>query len=306
VPGRFSPVSTFPPAISTLKEMFGSSPRGIPGLGPVLLTFFLVLGIAGLALGAEDADSRATPGDSDPAPGDAEEDYDPLFDDEFDDFELEGALPPDPLEDFNRVTQALNESLDDWVLDPVTRVYRWVTPEMMRQSLRNFFWNLSEPTTVVNDLLQREWDDAAVAITRLAVNSTLGVGGFFDPASELGLEAHDSDFGQTLALAGVGPGPYLVLPVLGPSNVRDGFGLAVDVAFRPSTFFIPIPDQLIFTTIQGGGWGLTMRDQQYDHLRALRESSIDFYAALRSAYAQNRNAEIWNRREHHRDDAGGR
>lgn len=226
---------------------------------------------------------------------------DPLFDEDFDDFDVGPAAPADPFEGLNRGTHRLNEELDRWVLDPITWTYRKVTPELFRASMRNFFWNLSEPTTVVNDLLQREWDDAAVSLTRLVVNSTLGVFGLFDPASSLGMPAHESDFGQTLALAGVGSGPYVVLPLVGPSTVRDGVGLAVDVVFRPSTFVVPLADQLVFTTIQGGGFGLTAREEYYDQIKILKESSIDYYSALRSAYAQTREAEIWERRQHHLD-----
>ena len=230
---------------------------------------------------------------------------DPLFDEDFDEFDVEATGPSDPFETVNRTTHRLNEELDRWVLDPVTWAYRKVTPEFFRDSMRNFFWNLSEPTTIANDLLQREWDDAAVSLTRLVVNSTLGIGGLFDPASALDLEPHESDFGQTMALAGVGSGPYVVLPLVGPSTVRDGFGLAVDVAFRPSTFVVPLADQIVFTTIQGGGFGLTMREEYYDEIKILKESSIDYYSALRSAYSQTREAEIWGRREHHRDDDEG-
>ncbi len=233
---------------------------------------------------------------------DAPEAPDPLFDDDFDDFDVGPEAPADPFEGVNRSTHRLNEEIDRWVLDPITWTYRKVTPDMFRRSVRNFFWNLSEPTTMVNDLLQREWDDAAVSVTRLVVNSTLGVGGLFDPASSLGLPPHESDFGQTMALAGVSSGPYVVLPVVGPSTVRDGVGMAVDVVFRPSTFVVPLADQLVFTTIQGGGFGLTLREEYYDQLRILKESSIDYYSALRSAYAQSREAEIWDRREHHLDE----
>lgn len=257
--------------------------RGL--LGPALLCALLCGGAPSYAPAAEPPEAA-----------------DPLFDEEFDDFDVGPEAPDDPLEGVNRGTHRLNEELDRWVLDPVTWTYRKVTPEVFREAMRNFFWNLSEPTTIVNDLLQREWDDAAVSLTRLVVNTTLGVGGLFDPASALDLEPHDSDFGQTLALAGVGSGPYLVLPLVGPSNVRDGFGLAVDVAFRPSTYVVPLADQIVFTTIQGGGFGLTMREEHYDELKLLKESSIDYYSALRSAYTQNREAEIWDRREHHRDE----
>jgi len=219
--------------------------------------------------------------------------------DDYDDWDLGPPPPADPFEGLNRGTHRVNVEIDRWVLDPITWTYRKVTPEVFRVSMRHFFWNLSEPTTMVNDLLQREWDDAAVSLTRLVVNSTLGLGGLFDPASSLGLEPHESDFGQTMALAGVGSGPYVVLPVVGPSTVRDGVGLAVDVMFRPSTFVVPLADQLVFTAIQGGGFGLTTHEEYHDQIQILKESSIDYYSALRSAYAQNRQAEIWDRREHH-------
>ena len=224
---------------------------------------------------------------------------DPLFDDDFD---LGPPPQPDPFEGINRQTHRFNQGVDRFVLDPITWAYRKVTPRVVRDSLLNFFSNLTEPTTVVNDLLQREWDDASIAFTRIVVNSTLGLGGLFDPAAALDLEPHASDFGQTMALAGVGSGPYVVLPVLGPSNVRDGVGLAVDVVFRPSTFVVPLADQIVFTAIQGGGFGFTLREQEYDKLQALKESSVDYYAALRSAYSQHRSAVIWERREHHRGD----
>lgn len=252
---------------------------------------------------------RAAAGGPDAAgerPSAVAEEPDPLFDDDFDDFDVGPAPPSDPFEGINRGTHRLNEEIDRWVLDPITWTYRKVTPAFFRDAMRNFFWNLSEPTTVVNDLLQREWDDAAVSFTRVVVNSTLGVGGLFDTANSLGMPPHESDFGQTMALAGVSSGPYVVLPLVGPSTVRDGVGLAVDVVFRPSTFVVPLADQLVFTTIQGGGFGLTVREEYYDQLKLLKESSIDYYSALRSAYAQNRQAEIWDRRQHHlEDDEGG-
>lgn len=258
----------------------------------------LMGGTAGVVLGAAAWATAACEVAEAPA-----EASDPLFDEDFDDdFEIGPAPNADPFEGLNRGTHRLNEELDRWVLDPITWSYRKVTPEFFRASMRNFFWNLGEPTTMVNDLLQREWDDAAVTLTRMVVNSTLGVGGLFDPASSLGMPPHESDFGQTMALAGVSSGPYVVLPLVGPSTVRDGVGLAVDVAFRPSTFVVPLADQLVFTTIQGGGFGLTVREEYYDQLKILKESSIDYYSALRSAYTQTREAEIWDRRQHHLDD----
>jgi phospholipid-binding lipoprotein MlaA len=120
----------------------------------------------------------------------------------------------------------------------------------------------------------------------------VGWAGLVDAAHEMGWEMRPADFGQTLARAGVGSGPYLVLPVLGPSTVRDGFGDVVDQLFHPLSYvFGPIPTWY-FNGLLGGGTGLAKLDENVDHLRALRESSVDFYAALRSAYLQNRTAEV--------------
>jgi phospholipid-binding lipoprotein MlaA len=122
----------------------------------------------------------------------------------------------------------------------------------------------------------------------------------FDPASKLGLERHHADFGQTLALAGAPSGPYLVVPLLGPSSLRDGIGEIVDAVFTPANYFFPLTyaQQLIV----GGGRGLAARDEAQERLEALQESSVDFYAALHSAYSQNRDGEIWQRRAHRTSD----
>ncbi len=281
------------------------SPVGLHyGRGVVRWWWFGSVLLGGALVGAVSGGATHGMAAAEPAGAPAEA-SDRLFDEDFDDFDVGPAPPDDPFEGMNRTTHRVNEEIDRWVLDPITWTYRKVTPDVFRRSVRNFFWNLSEPTTMVNDVLQREWDDAAVSLTRMVVNSTLGVGGLFDPASSLGMEPHESDFGQTMALAGVASGPYVVLPVVGPSTVRDGVGMAVDVVFRPSTFVVPLADQLVFTTIQGGGFGLTLREEYYDQLRILKESSIDYYSALRSAYAQNREAEIWDRRMHHLDADDG-
>jgi phospholipid-binding lipoprotein MlaA len=222
---------------------------------------------------------------------------------------------PDPFERMNRGTFAFNMQVDRFVLDPLMRAYDWVMPNSVERGIRNFFLNLNSPSVFVNDLLQREWRDAAVTITRTGVNTTAGLFGIFDSAARIGLERHHSDFGQTLALAGLGSGPYVVMPILGPTNFRDGFGVIVDFAFRPTTYllgstllastFPPVggasgaADQLIYSSIQGGGAGLVEREKAQEELEALRESSVDFYATLGTAYYQNRVAAIWYRRERH-------
>jgi phospholipid-binding lipoprotein MlaA len=223
---------------------------------------------------------------------------------------------PDPLEPVNRGTFAFNRQADRWVIAPVTSAYTKVVPGCVRRSVRRFFANLNSPSIIANDVLQREWRDAGVSTARLVVNSTVGVAGLTDPATRFGFPEHHSDFGQTLALAGVDSGPYLIMPLLGPTTMRDGFGVLVDFAFRPTTYLLGsvvlaellpgvpgvagIEDQLIYGTIQSGGTGLVAREENAEQLRALEESSVDFYATLRSAYYQNRQAAIWERREHHK------
>ena len=204
---------------------------------------------------------------------------------------------PDPFEKFNRGVLAFNNVMDKFVMDPITIGYRFIFPEPVRRSIERFFDNVNSTQTLVNDLFQLEWKDASLTTGRLLVNSTVGLGGLFDPAARMGMPSHGSDFGQTLAIAGAPSGPYFMLPLLGPSNVRDGLGIGVDAIFHPTFFILGGTDVLFFS----GSSGLTERARHYDELKALEESSIDFYAALRSGYFQNREAEIWDRREHRRE-----
>ncbi len=135
---------------------------------------------------------------------------------------------PDPFEKFNRVMFKFNEKVDRYVAKPVAKGYRAITPRPLRKGISNFFHNLREPITILNDLLQGKLKQAGSDLGRFLVNSTLGFFGFLDLASEIGLPRHDEDFGQTLGKWGVRDGPYLVLPVFGPSNVRDAFGSLAD------------------------------------------------------------------------------
>jgi len=203
---------------------------------------------------------------------------------------------PDPFEGINRQTLRFNRYLDRWLLNPVTRVYAFVIPSAGRRAVRRIFANLSCPSILVNDLLQREWKDARVTASRFAMNTTIGLAGILDPATGLGLQRHDSDFGQTLALVGVKSGPFIMLPALGPITTRDAFGLFVDALFRPTTYFLGPGAEIIYN----GSFGFVAREGNFDALQALEASSVDYYSALRNAYYQDRTAMIWNRREHHR------
>jgi len=238
----------------------------------------LQLGAAALAQPQDPAASEAEPLDV----------YDPLFDD--DPGEPTSGLDVDPFEPFNRGVLAFNDSLDTWVFDPVTRAYQWVVPAPVRRGVNRFFENLNEPVVFANQVLQLRPVPASRTVVRFAANSSLGAVGFFDFAGEvMQLPHEEADFGQTLHRYWVPRGPYLVVPVLGPSTARDAVGSAVDVALDPLTYLIG-PLNLQWQLIFGGGQGLALRDANVDALNALRESSIDFYSALRSAYLQSRHA----------------
>lgn len=244
------------------------------------------------------------------APDETTDELDPLFDDSFDD-DLESAHEsyPDPLESTNRGVLAFNRQVDKWILDPVTEAYQWAVPKPARNAVSRFFLNLGSTKTLVNDCLQLEWKDAGVTTARLLMNTTVGVVGLFDVAESVGLPGHESDFGQTLALAGTPSGPYLLLPVLGPSTLRDGFGVMVDGFFQP-TYYILGPMNVTLgpvimqspgaILIYGGSSGLTLRDRNYAKLKDLESSSVDYYAAMRSGYYQDRVGQIWGRRTDHR------
>lgn len=134
----------------------------------------------------------------------------------------------DPLEGFNRAVYTFNDKLDRYVIKPLAKGYRAITPAPVSRSISNFFRNLHDPAIMLNNLLQGKPKQAASDLGRVLVNSTIGIAGLFDVATKMGLEKHEEDFGQTLAKWGVGDGPYLVLPFFGPSNVRDGASLPVD------------------------------------------------------------------------------
>ncbi len=226
---------------------------------------------------------------------------DPLFDEFDEELQAQPAGFPDPLERTNRSVFSFNDAVDKVLIDPVSRFYGFIFPGPVKKSIRRLFANLGEPGTIANDLLQLQWRDAGVAGARFVVNSTIGLGGLFDPATHFGLASHRSDFGQTLAIAGTPSGAYVVLPVLGPTNVRDGFGVMVDVGMHPLTWFIG-PTNFLMYGVYGGGQGLTLREEKADQLNALRAGSIDYYAVMRNAFYQNRVAEMWARREHRRED----
>lgn len=211
---------------------------------------------------------------------------------------------PDPMENTNRKALWVDQQLDRWMVDPIVRTYQFIVPPPARRAVRRFCLNINSVSILINDLLQREWGDASITTQRLAINSTVGVAGLFDPAAAIGMERHHSDFGQTLALVGVGSGPYLVMPLFGPSNVRDAGGTVVDFFMQPMLYFLPIAELFVYEGSLGLSTGLTARDAYSEGIAALRSSSVDYYSALRNAYYQTRTAEVWERRAVHRPIAG--
>ena len=200
----------------------------------------------------------------------------------------------DPIEPTNRFIFSFNQGLDKGIIKPVTSLYRALFPEVVRTGVHNFLNNLKTPVVLANDVLQGESERAGDTIIRFVINSTAGIAGFRDQAADWGWEPHDEDFGQTLAVWGVGEGPYIMLPLFGPSNPRDAIGKVVDFFLDPINWWAENSDNdwvpLTRTIISG----IDTRDQLWDVLDDLKKSSIAFYAAIRNLYRQRRNEDISN------------
>lgn len=200
----------------------------------------------------------------------------------------------DPLESFNRYVLALNDGVDTIVLRPVAVAYRDLVPYPIQDAVHNFLNNLSEPVTLINQLLQGQVDEAGHTFGRFLTNSTLGLGGAFVIVDIDDTPGEREDFGQTLATWGVDEGFYLVLPIIGPTNTRDSIGRIVDFFTDPFNIWAVAAGADGVQLIRSG---LTLVDTKVRTLGAidgLREDSLDFYARLRSAYQQRRQAEIEN------------
>lgn len=204
----------------------------------------------------------------------------------------------DPWEGMNRKVFAFNEGLDRWILEPVATGWDYVLPEFAQDGISNFFDNLSMPVHLANDLLQGKPGDAYQTAWRMVINTTVGIGGLFDPASRWEVYKSDEDFGQTLGVWGVPSGPYLVIPLLGPSSPRDATGLVVDQMGAAATYFVPL-----YVTVSAGAVDrLNDRARLLETIAAEREAAFDFYTALRSSYTQFRENRVRDRKEEETDD----
>lgn len=196
----------------------------------------------------------------------------------------------DPFEDVNRVVYGFNEEADDNLLEPVSRAYKDNVPEVVQDGVSNFFGNLRDVTTLANQILQFKPVESVETFGRILVNSTIGLGGLFDMASDMGLTTDDEDFGQTMGVWGVEEGPYVMLPLLGPSTVRDGAGLFVDTT----------SDANMISKTEGIGFisssTINIIDKRVELLPAtdMLDLSDDPYTMMRSSYLQKRKFDVFD------------
>jgi phospholipid-binding lipoprotein MlaA len=200
----------------------------------------------------------------------------------------------DPFEGSNRFFFDVNQALDEVLLRPVAEVYRAVLPDFAQDGVRNFLNNLNSPVIFANDLLQGEGDRAGTTLLRFGLNTTIGVGGLFDVATDMGHPYHDEDFGQTLAVWGVNDGPYFYFLILGPSSARDFTGFVVDRGLDPLTYvgwgddyeWVPLTRAVVNV--------IDLRARNIETLDEIERTSVDYYASIRSLYRQSRADAIRN------------
>lgn len=212
-----------------------------------------------------------------------------FYDDAYVD-DINDEIIADPLEPFNRAVFAFNDRLYFYVLKPTARAYR-VLPQGVRVSVANFFANLGAPIRMVNALFQFKLLDAGGELLRFGVNTTVGIGGLFDPAQRyLGLREKDEDFGQTLGNYGAGPGFYLVLPVLGPSSARDGIGRLVDGYYFDPVVIVPddTSDVVALKALDSVNF-LSLDKDTYE---VVKREALDPYTFIKNAYAQSRDGKV--------------
>jgi phospholipid-binding lipoprotein MlaA len=199
--------------------------------------------------------------------------------------------PEDPYESINRRIYVSSTSADTRFFLPAAKAYHRLTPGPIGEAIHNVLVNLSEPVVIANDILQARFKSAGRDLLRLTANSLAGIGGMIDVATPAGLPHHDNDFGVTLGVWGIKPGPYLFLPVLGPSTVRDAIGRGVDMVADPLNF-VRFPGRLTLQYSSGAVGALDTRVRSQGDMEALLSGAADPYATLRSVYLQSREAEV--------------
>ena len=200
----------------------------------------------------------------------------------------------DPWEGMNRGTFVFNQFFDKYILSPLAKGYRFILPGEVRTGVRNFFSNLKEPWTTINSALQGDLKNTGNSLVRFCLNTTVGLLGIFDVASSIGFEKQKEDFGQTLAVYGLDSGPYLVLPFLGPSTVRDAVGKVAGIVGDPVTLALNREGKDDWLWIGTAVKGIDFREQNLEKIDNLEATSVDFYATIRSLYLERRNRMIRN------------
>jgi phospholipid-binding lipoprotein MlaA len=206
----------------------------------------------------------------------------------------------DPYEPANRVGYAINNGIDTVILRPLAVGYRYAVPEVVRTHVHNVLANLGSPVLLANDMLQGKPRRAGDTLMRGLINTTIGVAGIFDVAEGWGYPAHDTDFGVTLALWGLPDGPFLFLPILGPSNPRDASGFGVDIALDPLTW---VGKGATVTALDVGRFGLAAVDARtavLDDIDKIKATALDPYATFRSLYRQHRDSQIQDTKDDNR------
>jgi phospholipid-binding lipoprotein MlaA len=200
----------------------------------------------------------------------------------------------DPYIGFNRAVFSFNDAADQAFLRPVAQGYRYIIPRGGRTGIRNVIHNLRAPVNLANDLLQGDLDAAGTTVTRTVINTLVGVGGIFDVAASEGIPYREEDFGQTLGVWGVGHGSYMMIPLLGPSSMRDATGLLADSLMDPLNWYLHNTDNDGWIAARFVVTSISRREELLDALDDLRRNSFDYYAAVKSAYVQNRAAAVAN------------
>jgi phospholipid-binding lipoprotein MlaA len=197
--------------------------------------------------------------------------------------------PSDPLEPVNRAVYSFNMQLDRYVAKPVAKGYNYAVPQDIRTGVSNFFQNLTYPTVIINDALQGKFKQSGLDTTRFLMNTTFGLAGFLDPATLVGLEKHDEDFGQTFGYWGLGPGWYLMLPFFGPSDNRDLTGRIFGIATDPITYISNTEVSIAVT-----GLSVVKTRAELLSVDSVLEQQFDQYLFVRSAFLQHRQNQVYD------------
>jgi len=190
--------------------------------------------------------------------------------------------PNDPFESINRVTSGFNAVVRGAIIDPLVDGYQAVTPQPVQEAVSNAVSNLSEPVTAVSSLLQVDEENAAIATKRFFINSTVGMGGMSDPATDMGFEQREEDLGQAFGASGIAPGPHIVLPIIGPTNMRDAAGDALTALLNP----LPL-------AAKAASSGVNYSNNQ-DEIKSATEGALDPYIVERNSFEQNRRYKVEN------------